>query len=71
MCLSQFQSALSPVSISIHDTRAPARSVVHEVNCALERLARFTYNAVTNLKGEESSFNKGRVQIKDYVEICG
>lgn len=71
MCLSQFQSALSPVSISIHDTRAPARSVVHEVNCALERLARLTDNAVTNLKGEESSFNKGRVQIKDYVEICG
>lgn len=71
MCLSQFQWALSPVSISIHDTRAPARSVVHEVNCALERLARFTDNAVTNLKGEESSFNKGRVQIKDYVEICG
>lgn len=37
------------------------RSVVYEVNCVFECFVCFMDNVVINLKGEESSFNKGRV----------
>lgn len=46
------RAVISPVCVPVHDTRAPARSVVHEIYGSFQGFARFSYDAITDLKSE-------------------
>ena len=38
-----------PISVSVHDTRAPTRSVVHQIDSSFQCLTRLANDAVSNL----------------------
>ena len=53
-----------PVSVPVHDTRAPAWSVVHKIYGSFQGLARLSHDAVTNLQIETN-----RLLTKVYITL--